>query len=113
MNDDDTATPGVPKLPVRMLNDFYIYENHDGRRVMQRLDDYDSQSTRLHAVGRVTPYFVDTDANDDDDFADEKIIRTSAIRDLYVQYLEYDRYVYTFKRIGCTTSSLYLTLEID
>lgn len=74
-----------------MLNDFLIFENFEGHRVMQPLDLYNCTSVQLHAVGLVTSYFVDDVSDEDDDSSPALCMRTTPIRDIYVQYLEYDR----------------------
>ncbi|VDC04221.1 unnamed protein product [Peniophora sp. CBMAI 1063] len=81
------------KVPVRMLNEFCVFEEYEGRRVIQSLEDY--SRTRLQAVGTATPYFSDADAGNDEDVADGAVyLRTTRIRDIYVQYLEYDRLIW-------------------
>ncbi|KZV63274.1 S-adenosyl-L-methionine-dependent methyltransferase [Peniophora sp. CONT] len=89
-DDDDDR-----KLPVRMLTDFHIYEDYEGQRTLQQPDLFDHKDTQLRAVGVVAPYFVNSDASDEDDVFDTTLrLRTTPIRDLYVQYLEYDRLIW-------------------
>ncbi|VDC02349.1 unnamed protein product [Peniophora sp. CBMAI 1063] len=97
--DDDDADADTDEddcdrqMPVRMLTEFCAFQEYEGRRVIQSLEDY--SSTRLLAVGYATPYFWDPDAGHDEDLAHSAVrLRTTPIRDIYVHYTEYDRLIW-------------------